>query len=95
MPVSIIEAMACGLPVVANSVGGVPELIEHGKTGYLLDEFDEDKAAEFIAYLISKRDVRLKMGNAARIRAAEKFNLSNMVAQYRNLYEEEDLSLEI
>ena len=95
LPVSIIEAMACGLPVVANSVGGVPELIEHGKTGYLLDEFDEDKAAEFIAYLISKRDVRLKMGNAARIRAAEKFNLSNMVAQYRNLYEEEDLSLEI
>ena len=95
LPVSIIEAMACGLPVVANSVGGVPELIEHGKTGYLLDEFDEDKAAEFIAYLISKRDVRLKMGNAARIRAAEKFNLSNMVAQYRNLYEEEDVSLEI
>lgn len=95
LPVSIIEAMACGLPVVANSVGGVPELIEHGKTGYLLEEFDEDKAVEFIANLISKRDVRLKMGNAARIRAAENFNLSNMVAQYRNLYEEEDVSLEI
>lgn len=89
LPVSILEAMACGLPVIANSAGGIPELIEHGRTGYLIDTLDVNLAAKYFADLICNKEKRVQMGNASRSRAAEKFGLANMIAQYRELYERE------
>lgn len=87
LPISILEAMYCGLPVIANGVGGIPELIEHGKTGYVLYDYDIRKAAEYLEELIRDRDGRIRLGMEGRMVAHEKFNLAGMVNQYRELYE--------
>jgi glycosyltransferase involved in cell wall biosynthesis len=79
--------MYCGLPVVANGVGGIPELIEHGKTGYVLYDYDIRKAVEYLEELIRDRDRRISLGMEGRMTAHEKFNLAGMVNQYRELYE--------
>lgn len=88
LPITILEAMSCGLPVVASNVGGVSEMIDDGRTGYLLDNFQVDKAARLLKALLIDRDKRLSMGNTARAVALEKFSLLGMVSQYRQLYEQ-------
>jgi glycosyltransferase involved in cell wall biosynthesis len=95
LPVSILEAMMAGLPVVASAVGGVPELVEHGGTGFLLDSFDVDAAASLLAGLIQDRQLRLAMGRAGRARALERFTLEGMVAGYRQLYEQPQMKAEL
>lgn len=87
LPITILEAMSCGLPVVASNVGGVSELVDHGKTGYLIDGLEVDKAVYFLKLLLKDREKRLGMGGMARIKAKERFSLYNMVSQYRYLYE--------
>jgi glycosyltransferase involved in cell wall biosynthesis len=89
LPISILEAMFAGLPVVAIGVGGVPELVAHGSTGYLLNSFDSDEAACFLSCLIQDKDVRLRMGSAGREAASTKFKLDTMIEQYRQLYEQQ------
>jgi len=86
-PISIIEAMLCGLPVVTSDVGGIPELVEHGKTGYLIPSLDEEMAVEYLQELIRDKVKRDRLGNQARVIAHSKFNLTDMVSQYRRLYE--------
>ena len=63
----VIEAMACGLPVVAHRLGGYAEAIEDGRTGFLFDETDE--AIERISRLMGDRDLRNRMGREARAAA--------------------------
>lgn len=69
-PTVILEAMAHGVPVVATSVGGVPELVEDGVSGMLVPPEDPDALAQALARLTRDRDLRLTMGLAARQRAA-------------------------
>jgi len=88
LPVSVIEAMFSGLPVVASAVGGVPELVRHGRTGYLLEGFDCEKATGYLSELICDRELRLRMGRAGREEALQRFTLDGMLAGYRRLYEE-------
>ena len=86
-PISIIEAMYAGLPVVASNVSGISELVEDHKTGYLLDGLDEEKAVSLLAVLIKDRMLRQAMGAAGREAAMERFSLDGMVSGYRQLYE--------
>ena len=88
LPVSILEAMCAGLPVVANGVGGIPELVANGETGFLVDGLDLDAAAEALAALVGDSALRRAMGAAARQAAMEKFMLGPMVCGYRRLYEQ-------
>lgn len=87
LPISILEAMAAGLPIVASAVGGIPEMLEHGTTGYLVEGFRAETAAKYIKILISDGGLRRHMGNAAREVVQERFALEDMVAKYRRLYE--------
>jgi glycosyltransferase involved in cell wall biosynthesis len=87
LPISVIEAMLCGLPVVASDVGGIPELVEHGKNGYLVPGFNEDLAADYLQKLIQDPDKRRYFGNYARTAAIDKFTATNMVSEYRLIYE--------
>jgi glycosyltransferase involved in cell wall biosynthesis len=65
-PNVIMEAMACGLPVVATRVGGVPEIVQNGETGFLCDPADEDGLARAILKLIADPALRRRMGAEAR-----------------------------
>lgn len=65
-PNVVLEAMASSMPVVATRVGGVPDIVEHGKTGYLAEPHDEDSMVENIASLITDSTLRAKLGLGAR-----------------------------
>lgn len=65
MPMSVIEAMAAGLPIVSTTVGGIPELIEESEEGFLIEPANAQKLAEKLSILISDKDLRIKMGKKA------------------------------
>lgn len=75
MPVSLMEAAACGVPVVATAVGGVPELVEQGVTGLLAQRGDAAALAGALAALLTDASLRARMSLAARRRAQEKFSI--------------------
>jgi glycosyltransferase involved in cell wall biosynthesis len=84
---TILEAMACGLPVVATRVGGNPELIEHHVNGQLVEVGDvRDIASAFQSYVDNANLRRDHARNARRI-AEQKFSLERMAAQYAQLYQ--------
>ncbi len=81
VPISVLEAMSVGLPVVAASVGGLPEVIQEGVTGYLVERNAPRAAiatllAERIEALLADRDLRARMGAAGRQRVAETFSIA-------------------
>ena len=82
----IAEAMAHGKPVVATRVGGIPELITEGASGYLVDRGDVEAAAIRVIELLSDPSLRASMGQAARQTVSEKFDLRKNVAQLMKAY---------
>jgi glycosyltransferase involved in cell wall biosynthesis len=88
LPFSVIEAQACGVPVIASRVGGVPEIISHGETGLLVDAQNPTALAEGMEQLLSDEPRRLQMGIAARQRAEEHFDLRREVTQIVDWYHE-------
>jgi len=88
IPLTVIEAMAARRPVVSTSVGGLPELVEHGVTGFLASSGDDTSIATFLIELYRRPDLRKDMANVAAQRAVEKFSLDSMLNGYRNVYRE-------
>jgi len=86
-PVSILEAMSLGLPVIASRVGGIPEAVEDGVNGLLVDSGDVSALAVALRKMVKDEKMRNLMGQKGRIRA-EKFSLANMVDGYLKIYEE-------
>jgi glycosyltransferase involved in cell wall biosynthesis len=87
-PLSVMEYMAAGKPVVATRVGGVPDLIEDGVHGLLVPPRRSDELADAIASLLSDRERAQKMGDQARARQQEEFTLAAFVRRVEDLYEE-------
>lgn len=83
-----LEAMACGNPVVAYRVGGIPEVVENGISGFLAPLRDVSRLSELLTSLASDKTLRTTMGEAARLRAATNFSAREMVARYEQLYHE-------
>ena len=77
-PYSVLEAMATGLPVVATSVGGIPEQVEDGRTGYLVAPGDSEAMAARLAALLTKPEKAAAMGRRARARAATLFDFRKL-----------------
>jgi len=81
-PITVIESLSFGTPVVAFNAGGMPDMIEHLKNGYLAKlKSSEDLAAGIVA-LLSDSGLRLKMREKCRNDALEKFNETTIVNQY-------------
>ena len=79
MPLAVMEAMASGLPVVACKVGGIPDLVAHGVTGWLADESDYEELATRVVDLLEDDELRLAAGRAARERAFGRMGLDQSV----------------
>ena len=86
-PLSIIEAMAAGLPIVSTRVGGVPEMIEDGKHGLIVPVGDFEALSKSMRFLENNREARKSLGTAGALRAKERFDASVMVRAYEDLYE--------
>jgi len=84
---ALLEAMAAGLPVVATAVGGTPEVVVDGKTGFLVPPHDSGRLADALSRLLLDPDLRQRMGQAGRERAFEQFNILHTVQQTQALYE--------
>ena len=81
-----LEAMACEVVPIATRVGGVPEVIEHGKSGYLADVGDVDTMARYAIELLSNESLLRQIGKQARAAAQERFCATKIVAQYEDFY---------
>lgn len=88
-PLSVMEAMAAGLPVVATAVGGVPELVEEGRSGLLCTPGDAAGLAAAIRSLAADAERRRVFGEQAMARAEARFGEAAMVRAYEELYAEE------
>lgn len=88
IPLTVIEAMAAGLPVVSTAVGGVPEVIVDGVNGLLAPAGDDEALAQDLLALGADEDLRTRMGEAGRRRAREVFSEARMHAGYRECYNE-------
>jgi glycosyltransferase involved in cell wall biosynthesis len=85
-PLGVMEAMASGLPVIATSVGGVPEVVESGAHGLLVPAGDAEALAGAMRFLLDRPHLRAAMGEAARKRARAEFSVETMVGAYDFLY---------
>jgi L-malate glycosyltransferase len=84
---TILEAMAEGLPVVATSVGGTPEVILDGRSGFLVPPNDARSLAAKVKQLLDRSDLRIQLGQVGLEVVREKFNIDRIVTQYEHIYE--------
>lgn len=88
IPLTVLEAMAAGLAVVATDVGGLGEIVVHGETGFLAPAQDSDGLAARVIRLARDPALRRAMGTAGRARACRQFDETRMCDEYSRLYEE-------
>jgi len=82
-----LEAMASGVPVIASDVGGLPEVVEHGVSGFLAPVGDVETMADYAVKILSNCELCLALSTGARQRAVEKFDYRTIVPQYEAVYE--------
>ena len=87
LPMSILEAMAHGLPVVASNTGGLKEIVNDGVQGYLIDGHNPKLFSETCLKLYRNPELRLKMSTASRDLVVEKFNIRMMAKKYHDIYQ--------
>jgi len=84
--VALLQAGACGVPVVAGAAGGIPEVIVEGETGFLHPPEDLPLFETRLAQLLGDADLRAQLGQAARQRIEAQFSVSGMARKYAQLY---------
>lgn len=86
IPMTILEALARGIPVIAPAVGGIGEIITNGVEGFLIDSRNPEAFAEKCLLLRENRELRERMSKAARCRADQAFSAEKMAERYYRLY---------
>jgi glycosyltransferase involved in cell wall biosynthesis len=87
-PLSLLEAMAAGRPAVCTAVGGIPEMIDEGRTGYVVPPRDPEALADRISLVLSDPHLADQMGRAARARVESMFSLTVSVSEAERAFEE-------
>jgi glycosyltransferase involved in cell wall biosynthesis len=87
LPIGLLEAMAAARPVVAAAVGGIPEVIEHGKTGILIPPGEPEALCAALARLLDAPDEARRLGEAARAHALARYDIVTMARSYEAMYE--------
>jgi len=82
----ILESLACETPVIASSVGGIPEIISSYENGILVPPNNEVKLAEAIQYLLSDEDIRQRLGRCGRKIVMEKYSLEVVTQKLLGVY---------
>lgn len=87
LPISIIEAMSIGLPIIASDVTGNCDAVIHGESGYLYKLGEVDMAVNYLKKLLNSNELRLKFGKSSHNIQRNIFSLEKMINQYLDLYE--------
>jgi glycosyltransferase involved in cell wall biosynthesis len=87
-PNALIEAMAMKLPVISTNMTGIPEVVEDGVSGILIPPNDENALAEAMIKLIENHDLREKLGENARKKIEERFDINKNIVKYVALFED-------
>ena len=88
MPNVVLEAMACGLPVIATRVGGIVDIIDNGKNGLLVEAQRAEQLCEAMKQILTNKELAQRLGMAARKTMEERFSLPVIVNRYSTLYQE-------
>jgi glycosyltransferase involved in cell wall biosynthesis len=88
LPNTVVEAIACGTPCVAFNIGGMPEIIEHQKNGYLAQSFEIEDLAHGVAWVLENRERHQKLGDRARKKAEQEFTEELQARRYASLFTE-------
>lgn len=86
LPLSILEAMACGLPIIATNAGGTKDIVHNKENGFIIEIDDEDGLKSALLKLIQNKDLQAKFSQESR-RIAEEWSVSNCVQGYEKLYD--------
>ena len=87
-PFAVLEALSTGLPVVTTMVGGIPETIENGKNGFLVEPFNPHQFADRLLYLLEHPAFAQEMGTLARKTIVEKYDWRIVVKDAMKVYDE-------
>ena len=85
-PLTLLEGLSCGLPVVATRVGGIPEIVENNVNGFLVPPKHPEAIAEKILELNSDKELRARLGKAARMTVLERYTAEKVVPLYEEVY---------
>jgi len=88
MPLVLLEAMACGLPVITTPAGGIPELVRPGTDGMVTKGFDQEEYAQAIIELLENDEKRKNLGKAGRKRVEDSFAAERVVSMYERVFED-------
>jgi glycosyltransferase involved in cell wall biosynthesis len=86
LPIAMLEAMSCEVPVVATRAGGIGEVIQHGNQGYLTEIEEWEELEKYCLELLLNPQLRQEMAHAARERVIEKFSMKRMVSELEGIY---------
>ena len=86
LPTALLEAMAMKKPVIATAVGGVPEIVDDGRTGVLIPPNDAGSLADTIIFLLQNPEIAKKLGQAAYEHIHQHYSLEMMIAKTETLY---------
>jgi len=86
LPFAVLEALSTGLPVVTTNVGGIPEMIENGKNGFLVQPFDSRELADRILYYLEHPQTAAEMASSARKIIEERFDWRLIVQKVLKVY---------